>query len=228
MSPAGVALGFRLGLGRLSLRRWLALAALVVLVTAAVALVERASAPLHAPSRALGALFSIVVPLATVGIVSFGSGGDRLDAGAWSVARYGFTRGEIALGSLLLPGLGAAFLTTITAALALALAYGGRSGLVADLRVTLPIAALGGFAYFGFIALGATFFRRGHGRWVAFMLDLVLGATSGGLSIPFPRGHLRSLLGGEAVLDLSQSASSAALLGIAAAGALLAVQRSGR
>jgi hypothetical protein len=228
MRSRGLLLGFRLGVSRLAPGRvsWLALLALAV--TCAVAAVERTAGPLHAPSRTLAALFGVILPLLTVGAVSLASGAERLETGAWSVARYGHARGEVAFGTLI-----ASLVLTIVLSLGLAtaglvIAYGGRVGLAADLTLTLPIAALGSAAYFGWIALGATFLRRGHGRWAAFFLDLVFGAGTGAFALPFPRGHLRSLVGGEAVLDLSQSASSAALLGVAACASLLATQRAGR
>lgn len=224
----GVALGFRLGWARLALGRlwWLALLALAV--TAGVASVEHAVGPLHAPSRVLAALFGIILPLVAVGTVSLASAGERLDAGAWSVARYGFARGEVVLGTLILPAGVTIALSMALATVGLAIAYGGRVGFGADLALTLPIAALGGGAYAAWIALGATFFRGGQGRWAAFFLDLVFGATAGAFALPFPRGHLRSLVGGGAVLDLSQPASSAALLGIALCASLVAAHRAGR
>ena len=228
MSPRGVVLGCRLGWSRLAPFRILTLAILALAVALAVAAVERAAGPLHAPSRTLSAISGVIIPLLAVGMVAQASGGDRLEAGAWSVARYGFSRGEVALGTLVVPALLTILLGVVLAALGLVASYGARPGLGRDLAVTLPNAALGSWAYFGFIALGATFLRRGHGRWLAFALDLVFGATRGAFAVPFPRGHLRSLLGGEAVLDLSQEASGAALFGVAACSTLLALQRAGR
>jgi hypothetical protein len=225
---AGIVLGWRLGFSRLAPRRLVVLTLLAAAVTAVVASVERSSGSLHAPSTTLATLFGLVVPLLSVGVVSLASGGERLDLGAWSVARFGWARGEIALGALLMPALTSVLIALATTALGLAIAYGDRPGLAADLRLTLPIAALGSAAYFGFLALGAAFLPRGRGRWLALGLDLVFGATAGPFAVPFPRGHLRNLLGGESVLELSQRASSAALLGIAALGLVLAVQRAGR
>jgi hypothetical protein len=78
--------------------------------------------------------------------------------------------------------------------------------------------ALAGCAYAGLFAVGSRFRRAGR---VALLLgDWLLGAGSGVFSLPFPRGHVRSLFGGEAVLDLSQLNSLSFLVLIALAGTL--------
>jgi hypothetical protein len=78
--------------------------------------------------------------------------------------------------------------------------------------------ALAGFAYAGLFALGSRFNRLGR---VAVLLgDWLLGAGSGIFAMPWPRAHVRSLLGGEPVLDLPQLSALAFLLAIACAGTL--------
>ena len=52
--------------------------------------------------------------------------------------------------------------------------------------------------YFGAASLLG---KRGGGRKWALIIDFVLGAGSSALAAPWPRGHVRNLLGGEPVVD---------------------------
>ena len=56
------------------------------------------------------------------------------------------------------------------------------------------------------------FWKRGRGRWIPLLLDLLLGASTGVFGAIFPRGNAQNLLGGAAALHLAQPASSAILV----------------
>ncbi|MDP9152364.1 MAG: hypothetical protein M3O36_20755, partial [Myxococcota bacterium] len=88
--------------------------------------------------------------------------------------------------------------------------------------------ALGGAAYAGWFFMGASFGKRGGGRPMLLVLDWVLGASGGFAALITPRAHLRNVLGGAAPLAMSGQASSASLVAIAVACALLAVSRAQR
>jgi hypothetical protein len=79
----------------------------------------------------------------------------------------------------------------------------------------------------GLFTLGTAFLRLGRGRWVALIFDFIFAGGSGVVAGLGPRAHLRNLMGGESVLDLSQPQSSVWLAALAAAFALIAAMRSG-
>jgi hypothetical protein len=74
-----------------------------------------------------------------------------------------------------------------------------------DLAATLPIALLAGVAYAAWYALASSFGREGGGRKWLLGCDWILGASSGVAALPWPRGHLRNLLGGTPILEMSQA-----------------------
>jgi len=73
------------------------------------------------------------------------------------------------------------------------------------------IGALAGAAYVAWFGVGSLFGKRGGGRSVALVLDAVLGSTSTVAALPWPRAHVRSLLGGELAHGLPQWKSTAVL-----------------
>jgi hypothetical protein len=118
-----------------------------------------------------------------------------------------------------------AILSVLFAALAVVVAHAdGNPPLAGDLVTSGWIAALTAAAYTGWFSLGATFGRRGGGRWVPLLLDFILGAGTGLAASFLPRAHAASLLGGSGPLGMPQSSSSLvlaasamALSGVAAA-----------
>jgi hypothetical protein len=113
---------------------------------------------------------------------------------------------------------------TLAVAPASQLAAGGTKA--HEWLTTCPVAALAGAGYGAWFLLGSTF-ARGNGRSVCFLLDLLLGGTRMA-ALLVPRGHLRSLLGGARVADLSPRQSSLVLLVLTLVCAGLAVARSSR
>jgi hypothetical protein len=70
--------------------------------------------------------------------------------------------------------------------------------------------------------------RRGQGRTWLLVADFLLGAGDSFLALPWPKGHIRNLLGGSAVLELSQLAALMAMLGTSLAFLWLGVVRAQR
>jgi hypothetical protein len=82
---------------------------------------------------------------------------------------------------------------------------------IADAFTSGWIGALGGAVYAVWFSLGSLFGKAGNGRSVALALDWVLGSATSAIAVPWPRAHLRSLLGGELVLGLPEYQSTVAL-----------------
>jgi hypothetical protein len=223
-----IAVGFATARARI-LRRPTALSAVVgaALVVVA-AIIERRVGSAGAVDRTLAATFNIVVPLAAFGVAAEASGRQNLRDAVWPAARYGLARRDVALGSAAAGMLASAALGAFFAALAVAAAHGeGNPPLAHDLFTSGWIAALVSAAYTGWFMAGATFGRRGGGRWVPLLLDFAIGASAGVAGAILPRAHAVSLLGGAAPMGMSQTSSSAALFASAAVLALAAALRCG-
>ena len=72
-------------------------------------------------------------------------------------------------------------------------------------------AALGGLAYTSFFAFGSLSAAAAAGRLLAFLLDAGACASTSIGALPWPRAHLRSLIGGELVCGLAERQSAAVL-----------------
>jgi len=173
-------------------------------VVVIVALLERRAGPLAAADRALtGVVFGLTVPLLAYAAFEAALGGRRLDGAVRAIALQGGNRRSAVLGVCATLGLVLAVSTMAIAAAALLAAYSPSDPrLLEDLGRTTWIAALGGLAYAAWFTLASTFGAAGGGRKWLLGLDWVLGASSGPLAVPWPRGHLRNLLGGTPVLDM--------------------------
>ena len=82
-----------------------------------------------------------------------------------------------------------------------------------------------GAAYASFFTLGACIGAKGGGRGVFLFVNWVLGAGKGAAALLVPYGHVRSLLGGEPVLTLSQRGSTLGLAAVAGVALALASWR---
>lgn len=212
--PAAVAgealrLGFLVGRARI-LRRSAAVSALLGAALVVVAgVIERHAASAGAVDRALTATFNLVVPLVSFGLAAEVAERGNLRDGVWSAARYGVARRDVALGLIGASMTASAALCAALAMLAVVVAHGeGNPRVAGDLLTSAWIAALAAAAYTGWFALGATFGRRGGGRWVPLIADFVMGASAGVAGAILPRGNVTSLLGGAAPLGLPQGTSS--------------------
>ena len=194
-------------------RRPTALAALLGLALIAVStVIERHYGSAGAVDRVLGSTFRLIIPLVTFGIAAAATGHDRLREAVWPLARYGAVRRDIALGTILCAMAASAGLAAVFGVLSVVLAHSpGEPPLLRDAFQSAWIGALTAAAYAAWFCLGAVFWKRGRGRWIPLVLDLLLGTTTGLFGALFPRGNAQNLLGGAAALHLSQPASSAVL-----------------
>ncbi len=182
----------------------------------AVGVLERQSDAASAPDDALsGAVFGFAVPLLAYLVSERVCDGQRLDRSVDSVARYGSNRRAALLGTLLAAALCSALASALITVAALLGAHAPRSSaLAADLQASVGIALIAGAVYALYFGAASLLGKRGGGRKWALIIDFVLGAGSSALAAPWPRGHVRNLLGGEPVIDLSQASAWFALSAI--------------
>lgn len=207
---ADAVLGARWVAGRLRSPRAIVALCLALAIAAGAALAERGASPLSAPSRTIEAVWGVVLPLTSLALANAVFDGG-LASNLWGLARFGASRRRLAWSATAVVMLTVVVLTAAATSLGLVIAYRGLPGLVPDLLASLPVAVAGGAAYAGWVAFGATFGRRGGGRYVPVLMDWWLGSGVGLMALPWPRAHLQALAGGPVVLDLTPAASSACL-----------------
>jgi len=209
----GLSLGFATARSRLDYRFVTSLAVVAFAAVAGDAALERRAAPLHAVDATLaGAVFGLCIPLVAFAIVSRASTHGKVEDSVWPVARLGMDRRAAVLGLLS----GAAFSSALLAG---ALAFSGvllgaakvDAGILRDATQSAWIGALGGAVYVAWFGLGSLFGRAGGGRYVALAVDWIAGGTTTAFAVPWPRAHLRSLIGGDLVHFMSERQSTAAL-----------------
>jgi hypothetical protein len=193
----------------------------------AASLLQRRVSPSRAADLALvAAVFGIALPLLAHATLSQLTGRTRLEAVLVPVARHGGSRRLGAAGLILGSAAWLASLGGVLAALAVLLARGtGDPKLLGDLLNSLWLGALGGACYAAWFSLGSMIGASGGGRLVLLLLDWVLGSGTTALAAPWPRGHLRNLLGSEPVLHMPQWSALAAVLLLTLACATWAVLR---
>jgi hypothetical protein len=190
-------------------------AALALLFELGVALLERAHGRTGAADRALGGgVFGFALPLFCYFLVSRVCAGDGTNGALHALSRHGADRRASLLG-LTLPAMlvGAAFAAVSGVLVVLVTRGFGDASLGRDAFTSAWIGALAGPAYVVAFMGASAFGRLGRGRSWLLAADFVLGAGSSFWAFPWPKGHLRNLLGGVPVLEMSQLAALAALLG---------------
>lgn len=214
-----VGVGFSLGATRLSRRTPWVLFGMGLLLVLSVGVLERMSEPAYALDRTLlGAALGLALPLFGYLVFESALAGRGLEGLVMPLQRHGADARTLSFGIVMA-------LTAVCAAAGVVFSLGALLATAgfgpAFPRELFPCVwggAAAGFAYGGLFAFASRFSRLGR---VALLLgDWLLGAGSGVLALPFPRGHVRSLFGGEAVLDLSQLNALAFLVLIAFAGTL--------
>lgn len=174
--------------------------------------VEHVFYPHHALDRALvrGA-FGLWLPLAAYVVADRMSRKRRLDVAIAALPRYGVSRRASMAGAVLALGGVLAVTGACCGAVSVLVAHDARGlPVLYDLLLSAWIGALGGAAYAAWLGLCSGFGRGGR-RGTFWILDLIFGSSSGAWALPFPRAHLRNLLGGAPPLDLSQPASAGLL-----------------
>lgn len=175
----------------------------------AIGVLERQSDAPSAPDDTLrGAAFGIALPLLAYLVSERATEGKRLTRSVDAVARYGTNRRAALLGVLLASALYTALASALVTLAAVLGAHPPRSAsLISDLRASVGIALIAGAVYSLYFGAASLLGKRGTGRKWALIIDFVLGAGSSALAAPWPRGHVRNLLGGEPVVDLSQASA---------------------
>ncbi len=169
---------------------------------------------------ALEAIFGpLALPLLSFAIVGAALGGDGLARATRPYVAFGASPLEAALSTVGVAVLSSALVTGVLGALVAALSHGSGHGpgdpsLARDALTSAWVTALGGAAYASLFSFGASFGKRGIGRPIALGVDWVFGAGTGVAGFLAPRAHVRSLLGGEAVMSLSGHVSALVLVAL--------------
>jgi hypothetical protein len=207
-------------------RTWLAVL-LGAVVSSTFAGLERQHAELGAADRALGgAALGVALPLVAYIASDSALGRRNLRSVLDPLVRHGASPAAASAGlvgalsaALALSGVAIALSTTLFARRL------GDGALLLDLFSSAWIFALGGAVYGAWFALASTFGKRGGGRKWFLAFDFVLGVSNGVLALPWPRSHLRNLVGGAPPLDLGQGTSAWALLALGLAAAWYTTRR---
>lgn len=225
-----LAAGFDLGLERLRQRGTAVACALALAFELGVALLERADGRVGAADRALsGGAFGIALPLLCYFLVGRVCAGASARDAVAPLARHGLARPALTLGLALPPALVSAAFAALSSLLVVVVTRGSGDGeLAADALTSIWIGLVAGIGYtFAFVGASA-YGRAGRGRTWLLAADFVLGAGDSFLAFPWPKAHVRNLLGGSAALELSQLGALIALVGTSFAFLLLGTVRNQR
>ena len=194
------------------------------------ALVARDRSPAHAADHALlGTYGALVLPLLAYAAVGAALGGKGLLRAGRSLAAFGASPAHVAANTILAACAATAVLGGAIGAVVAALAHGsGDPPMGTDVVTCLWIGALGGTAYAAYFMLGSAIGKTGMTRSILLVLDFVFGSGTGAGALLFPRAHVRNLFGGLAPAEISQRASTAALIILTLVFATLAVFRARR
>jgi hypothetical protein len=207
--------GMSLGQARLREPGTLSACLLALCFELGVALLERAHGRVGAADRALtGGAFGIALPLLCYFIVRRACGGLGLRAAVNPLARHGLSRHGLVLGLSIAAALTVAAFAGLSGAVVVALTRGsGDPLLLRDIATCLWIGVVSGLAYSVAFVGASAFGQQGQGRVWLLAADFLLGSGSSMLAAPWPKGHVRNLLGGTPVLQLSQLSALLLLLG---------------
>jgi hypothetical protein len=207
--------GIAMARERLSQRATLVAFALALSFELGVALLERAQGAAGAADRALaGGAFGVALPLFCYFLVGRACSGSSLREALLPLARHGMDRRALTLGLALPSALLAAVFGGLGSVLVVLITRGpGDPRFFADAWTSLWLGIVSGGAYVAAFVGASALGRRGQGRAWLLAADFLLGAGASFLAFPWPKGHIRNLLGGSAVLELSQLGALFALLG---------------
>jgi len=205
----GVGIGLALARERLQSASALLVLALSLAGLFAIGVLERQSDATSAPDDVLqGAAFGLALPLFSYLVSERACDGQRLPRSVDGVARYGTDRRAALLGVLLASAMCSALASALLTLSALLGAHAPHAtSLAFDVRASVGVALLAGPVYALYFGAASLLGKRGGGRKWALIIDFILGAGSSALAAPWPRGHVRNLLGGEPVLALSQASA---------------------
>lgn len=213
------ALGLTLGATRLARRTPWVLLALGLLLVTCVGVLERLTEPAYALDRTLlGVAFGLALPLFCYLLFESALAERGLYALVSPLSRHGADARTLSFGVVITLTAVCAAAGVVFSSSALLSTVGFGPALREEWFPCVWGGAVAGFAYAGLFACASRLSRLG--RVAVLVGDWLLGAGSGALALPFPRGHVRSLFGGEAVLDLSQLTALSFLVLLAIAGTL--------
>jgi hypothetical protein len=156
-----------------------------------------------------GATFGLVLPLFTYFLVARVVRGGPIGSAVQPLGRVGCNR-RAAVVSLVFTVAASAAVTG--GSLAAVGAWAAAGGGLRDLATICWVGGVGGASYAGLFCWGASIGSKGGGKLAMLGLDWLLGVSSAGWAMPWPRAHLRCLLGGDAVLGLAPTGSALALV----------------
>lgn len=204
-------------------RAWLPIVVWALLAIV-VAVAARSSGSTTGASHTLRGTFSfLVLPLVSFAVVGATLGRTGLRQGIRGVVALGAAPRSAALASILVAVITSALLGAVLAVMVNVVAHGAHDPpLGSDVFATSWIGALGGGAYAAYFSAGSAI-GKGTMRGLFLAFDWIVGGGAGVGALITPRGHVTSLLGGAACAELTQRASSVALLLILASYTLLAL-----
>lgn len=225
-AQTGIRLGFVTAGRRWMSRATFLLVGLSVALVVSAGIIERRITTLGAVDRSLLSAFRLVLPLYAFAVTTVACQRLGLREAAWSVARFGAARRDVALGIVLSAMAASTLGGVLLSAFAVLSAYGSSSRpLLAELFTSGWIGGLVGAAYAAWFVLGSSFLDRGRGRWIPLILDFLLGGGTSAIAAIFPRSHARGLLGDIGPTQFSQPQSCVALLVMVLVGSSLALLR---
>jgi hypothetical protein len=222
--------GVELGAARLREPGVIGAGVLALSFVLGVALLERAQGAVGATDRALsGGAFGLSLPLLCYFLVARVCASSNLREAVWPLARHGVDGRGLALGLAVLPALAAAVFAALSALTVVLITRGStHAAWLGDAATSAWIGAASGVAYVVALLGASAVGKRGQGRIWLISADFLLGADSSLLALPWPKGHVRNLLGGVPVLEMSQIAALLFMLGTSFAFLWLGVLRSQR
>ena len=220
----------RLPLARLTRtpRGWAPILAWVILAIASALVLRRSG--MSGTGGALEIVFGqLALPFIAFAVVGAVLGRDGLARSTRAFVVFGASPARVALATIGVAVAASALVAGVLGASIAALAHGASDPPIArDALTTAWVAALGGAAYAALFSAGASFGKRGGGRLAALVVDVVLGSGTGAAALFVPRAHLRSLLGGDAVMGLPGRGSAGVLVVLGGLFVAVAVGRSRR
>lgn len=225
-----VAAGYEMARTRLGQRSTRVALALALVFELGVALLERAAGRVGAADRALmGGAFGLALPLVCYFLVAQVTQNGSLREALLPLSRHGLDRAPLTLGLALPVAIAAASFAAVSSVLVVVVTRGfSDPQLLSDAFTSLWIGLVAGVAYTAAFVGASAYGRRGQGRSWLLAADFLLGAGDAFLAFPWPKGHVRALLGGDAVLGLSWSGALFTLLGTSFAFLWFGVSRNRR
>jgi hypothetical protein len=210
-------------------RAWLGASAWGLLALG-LALAARREGAAHGADRVLlEGYASFALPLLSYALTGGALGARSLGASGAPLVAFGASPTRAAAASIAVAAAACAASGALLAGAVAALAHGtGDPPALRDALTSAYAGAVGGLAYASWFALGAGFGRRGGGRVVLLLVDFLASSDDGVIAMMTPRGHVRSLLGGPAVMDLPARASGVVLVAMALLFGALALTRARR